>query len=538
MPVAAKVYSISQRGMRASVSVYDSCIDASAIECSSGCRRLNAIRLSLFIAMQLQQTSAITKGDIINRLIVQFGLKSFLEYNKIDGKNYFDQVVCDQKAIAYLPEAAILDAKNARRLLVLAGDFLPEKIVSLEQLLEKYADTQFDIIFIDPVHVRPAVDYALQALPRLLKPDGFLLMHDCNPEVEELTSRKRRPGEWMGETYKALAVFHHHNPGRVVTVTEDYGVGIIWNNGLVLDYPIHLDIDYAQFAAHREACIGILSYDKFLELTDAGVAGRLFGHVDLSSLAGVTFVEKRIESEYMQECVPLPSAKPVPWHITTVEKSEAQLFWRVAGGSFSEEDSLSLMTCRDGKSQHLRFVFPARVAGVEMLRFDFADCAAAVRLESMCIVNAAGNSLWRWDCDWTAVPSLLNVRMYPLGAHGKECVMIATSDDPRLHIVVPHNLLSLVRPGWAFEVMMASLPSSVYPLLLELTNHRDRHVLNVAPEPAAPHDDMTDLQSQIVELQEKNRQLEQRLRRQDDVLQKLKAYWQSLDADSGGVAGS
>ena len=115
------------------------------------------------------------------------------------------------------------------------------------------------------MHVRPEVDRCLQLLPQLLNPGGFLVVHDCNPEDVELTSKVRRPDKWLGETYKAFALFHAANLTRSITVHEDYGVGIILNERLELDYNIQADIEYNSVAADRILHLGLIEWPMFLD---------------------------------------------------------------------------------------------------------------------------------------------------------------------------------------------------------------------------------------------------------------------------------
>jgi hypothetical protein len=107
-------------------------------------------------------------------------------------------------------------------------------------------------------------------LPRLLNPDGFLVVHDCNPEDISLTTKHRDREGWLGETYKAFAAFHRHNPGRSITVAEDFGVGIICNRDLVLDYQLDSELDYETFAQDRRAHVGLVSHAEFCSLLAGG----------------------------------------------------------------------------------------------------------------------------------------------------------------------------------------------------------------------------------------------------------------------------
>ncbi|MCY0915575.1 hypothetical protein [Massilia antarctica] len=395
---------------------------------------------------QLQPGAVVrlSKADIINRLIRQFGFKTFLEYNKFEGASFYGDIVCDSKAIAYQRENLHFDAMRARHLLrVTAGADLGQ-LLPLAALLERHAGQRFDIIFLDPTHERPEVDLALRALAALLNPGGVLVVHDCNPEREELTVVKRRHGAWVGETYKAFALLRQHNRASTVTVSEDYGVGLVWNKDLVLDYPIEADISYAQFAARREAYNGLISYQQFLERSERGDIATLFA----------------------QPAAPAPlrfQPRPAP-----PASLECQLFWRRPGADFSEDDALTRALPADGSVQALHFTLPPGAAPVERLRFDMADAIVAVRIEAIELRNPADALMWTWDPAAHAGQDWRNVRFHDTGADG--LFQLATSADPQFYPALPATILGQLGPGWQVLVVMAAQPPLVSALLAALAD--------------------------------------------------------------------
>ncbi|HEX8609671.1 MAG TPA: hypothetical protein VF800_00075 [Telluria sp.] len=381
------------------------------------------------------------KGDIVNRLIRKFGFKRYLEYHKFDGSSCFAQVACDSKTQAYIPEHTYLDAANTERLLRVAATAAPQDILELPQLLERHAGQRFDIIFFDPVHLRPQVDHALRALPALLNPGGVLVVHDCNPDNEAWTSAQRCPGVWCGETYKAFALLRHHNPGRTVTVDEDFGVGMIWNHGLVLDYPLDADLTYQQFAAQRASYAGLISYHQFLETTAAGDIATLFA----------------------APAAPAPlrfQTRPAP-----APRMASQLFWRGPEQDFSEERALSLPIVLDGSEQVLHFTLPPGVVGIERLRFDPADGILAMRLASLELISPKGALMWRWDCDAHAGQDWRAVRFCE--ADG-ETLLLTTGSDPQFHPALPGSVRARLGAGCSLSVVMAPQPPLVGTLLATL----------------------------------------------------------------------
>lgn len=233
----------------------------------------------------------VTKGHICNRLIARFGLSTYLEYNKFDGITNFSAINCAQKALAFIPEECVLDAAKIAYLLDTMKVHHSEQIFHLPQLLERYRDQRFDVILFDPVHQRPGVDEALKALPFLLNPGGFLVVHDCNPQHEHLTWATRTEREWLGETFKAFALFRQHNPKQSFCIAEDYGVGVIVNRDLELDYDENYDIEFSTVAADRKKFLGLMDFEEFIERSESGQYSDLLRDLPTSDQAAFSLME-------------------------------------------------------------------------------------------------------------------------------------------------------------------------------------------------------------------------------------------------------
>ncbi|UOD29591.1 hypothetical protein INH39_30090 [Massilia violaceinigra] len=392
----------------------------------------------------------IGKADVINRLVRQFGFKRYLEYNKLDGGKCFSGVVCDSKTLAFIPEHAYLDGPVTERLLQTVEKFGTGDILTLPQLLERHAGQGFDIILYDPVHVRPEVDLVARALPALLNPGGILIVHDCNPEKEAITSVQRCPGAWVGETYKAFALLRHYNPGLAFTVDEDFGCGLVWNNGLVLDYPVEADLTYQQFDAQRASYTGLMSYHQFLQKTASGKIADLFA-------APAAPAPLRFQS----------APPPAP-------RMACQLFWRGPDEDFCEELALTLPIVLDGSVQVLHFTFPAGVAGIERLRFDPADGILALRLASLELISPKGALMWRWDADAHAGQDWRAVRFCEVDG---ATLLLTTGSDPQFHPALPASVRARLGAGCSLSVVMTPQPPLVGALLgaLEASRQEASH---------------------------------------------------------------
>jgi hypothetical protein len=64
---------------------------------------------------------------------------------------------------------------------------------------------------------------------RFMKPDGVIVVDDCNPRTQRLASDQPTGSSWNGDVWKVMAIIRATQPQwRVVTVAADQGVGLIW----------------------------------------------------------------------------------------------------------------------------------------------------------------------------------------------------------------------------------------------------------------------------------------------------------------------
>jgi hypothetical protein len=87
---------------------------------------------------------------------------------------------------------------------------------------------RFDLVFIDPWHSYESslrdIVFGLQ----LIKADGVVLIHDCNPPNPTCAQLEVSPVEWCGVTFAAyLDVVPFTGGIHNVTVDSDYGCGVI-----------------------------------------------------------------------------------------------------------------------------------------------------------------------------------------------------------------------------------------------------------------------------------------------------------------------
>ena len=115
------------------------------------------------------------------------------------------------------------------------SDGLPVQYTSTElngeACLQQIVDSgqTFDVVFVDPYHSSEASMIDLEFGYKLLKRGGVLVVHDCNPPNQDLTSADFRHGGWLGLTYLAFLDFVAQRPELEYCVVDtDWGVGLIF----------------------------------------------------------------------------------------------------------------------------------------------------------------------------------------------------------------------------------------------------------------------------------------------------------------------
>ena len=133
------------------------------------------------------------------------------------------------------------------------------------------SDTLFDVIFIDGLHLAEQVDRDILNSFKFLKPDGYILMHDCNPPTEwharedyyfNMTPAK---GYWNGTTWKAFVKWRSNPEIQSCCIDSDWGVGVL-SKTLKLGNPIpvsNIFFKFNTFAKNRKYYINLLSFDDF-----------------------------------------------------------------------------------------------------------------------------------------------------------------------------------------------------------------------------------------------------------------------------------
>jgi hypothetical protein len=193
----------------------------------------------------------IKRYDLINHLIRKHGLKSYCEIGTQNRNQNFDKIVCYHK---YCVDPDI----NAN------ADFVGTSDDFFAQNKKTY-----DLYFLDGLHTAEQVKKDFQNSLKVLSPNGFIVLHDCNPLKEEHTivPRPTVTGHWNGSCYEFASALK----------CEKYTVDI--DNGcMVIPYPkTEVRISYSllpvtkkdqwsYFDRNRKELLNLISWQDFINL--------------------------------------------------------------------------------------------------------------------------------------------------------------------------------------------------------------------------------------------------------------------------------
>lgn len=192
-----------------------------------------------------------TRTDLLNHLVEKYNLNRYLEIGVQVPALNFDKIICKQK-IGVDP-----DLKSGATYYGDSDTFFR----CWEDIRIKDQPGIFDLIFIDGLHTAEQVKKDFVNASSIISDNGFIVLHDCNPQLEEHTivPRPTKTGHWNGDVYK-FAV----NIVDKYTVDIDNGC-LVWKStfGSVLRYDDH-SWDY--FNENRKELLNLITWDEFIKL--------------------------------------------------------------------------------------------------------------------------------------------------------------------------------------------------------------------------------------------------------------------------------
>lgn len=194
-----------------------------------------------------------TRIDIINHIAAKFAYCSYLEIGLRDPTECFNHIDILEK---HSVDPGLETKNNAAQYKYTSDEFF----ALLESGgLDKRTNHQWDLIFIDGLHVSHQVERDVENSLKHLSENGTIILHDCNPPTEYHARcdyydfSTPAGGCWNGTVWKAVYKLRCHSPKiDVCVVDEDWGCGVIRRGAQKLcefDNPYY---EYSKFAENRE----------------------------------------------------------------------------------------------------------------------------------------------------------------------------------------------------------------------------------------------------------------------------------------------
>ncbi len=213
-----------------------------------------------------------TRTDLLNHLVRKHGLKRYLEIGLQRPEQNFDKIECSYK-ISVDPDPV------AHASFCMTSDefFKERKLLTENTFVNDYETAQdilgnLDLIFIDGLHTAEQVKKDFENALKVLSPNGFIVLHDCNPleEWHTIVPRPSPTGHWNGDVYK-FACEIAMKSGKFCTVDIDNGMGV-WDNSKEDTIPnaAYTFEPFIMFRQFKKELLNLITWDEFIA-TDSHV---------------------------------------------------------------------------------------------------------------------------------------------------------------------------------------------------------------------------------------------------------------------------
>jgi len=185
--------------------------------------------------------------SILNLIAEKIKATSYLEIGVQNTANNFDKIKVQDK-IGVDP-----NVQNSKILPITSDAFF------------RLSSKHFKLAFIDGLHHDDQVKRDIINTWFALKPGGVMLIHDCNPDREDITHTPRDSKIWTGNVYKTVCQIV--SPMKF-TVDVDYGCCILKNNDERLLFN-DSDVTWEQFSANKKQLLNLVSVFDALKIIES-----------------------------------------------------------------------------------------------------------------------------------------------------------------------------------------------------------------------------------------------------------------------------
>lgn len=201
-----------------------------------------------------------TRTDLLNHLAEKYQLKRYLEIGVQVPELNFDKIICEYKiGVDPDPKARATQCRTSDDFFKYTQDHI---MINPESTFQP-----FDLIFIDGLHTAEQVKKDFENALKILSPNGFIVLHDCNPEKEEHTivPRPTKTGHWNGDVYRFALYLTYPDSDRCFVVDIDNGC-LVWQMGKHVYYePSGLScLSWDSFNKNRKYYLNLITWDEFI----------------------------------------------------------------------------------------------------------------------------------------------------------------------------------------------------------------------------------------------------------------------------------
>lgn len=189
-----------------------------------------------------------TRTDLLNFLAEKYNLRRYLEIGLQRAEQNFNKVICEYK---------------------LSVDPDPEAYATFCRTSDEFFESHpnqfdpFDIVFLDGEHSEHQLEKDFYNALKVTRMNGWIVMHDTNPESEELTHFPRdKKGSWNGSAYKFAARLKSKN---YFTVNIDHGLSVYQKTEAPL-IKSNSVISWEYFDKNRKGLLNLISWQDFINL--------------------------------------------------------------------------------------------------------------------------------------------------------------------------------------------------------------------------------------------------------------------------------
>lgn len=197
------------------------------------------------------------RTDIINRYISNYKFEKYLEIGVGDGFSI-------ERISAKYKDGVDpgVDPSYSHRC-----GLVNHKMTS-DEFFQKIEDSNilYDFVFIDGLHHTEQVDKDIANSLKHLSPNGFIMLHDTNPDSYESQLVPRTQAIWNGDVWKSVVKLRCSNPDlEIFTVDADCGCAVLkrGNQKLYDKVPLSAALNWNYFCVNKKELLNLISVEEF-----------------------------------------------------------------------------------------------------------------------------------------------------------------------------------------------------------------------------------------------------------------------------------